>query len=99
MLKDGRFAIFGGITNRQEHVASCDVLSLDGGVERWESLPPMRQARANFACQSIGGGVIVAGGRGSITAEVYEEALGRWRRLPCVLPYDYQIYEMASAVL
>jgi hypothetical protein len=37
----------------------------------------MHEERHAFACAAIGGCVIVAGGDGLITAEVYEEALGR----------------------
>jgi hypothetical protein len=64
------------------------VLTIDEDGERWDLMPPMHDSRYSFACSAIGGCVIVAGGSGSITAEVYEEALGRWRRLPCNLPHD-----------
>jgi hypothetical protein len=67
------------------------VLSLDRDGERWEPLPQMHDARHGPACAAIGGCVIVAGGDGLVTAEVYEEALGRWRRLPCDLPYDTEL--------
>jgi hypothetical protein len=70
---------------------------MDANGERWEPLPPMHEARMDFACAAIGGCVIVAGGVGSITAEGYEEALGRWRRLPCNLPHDSQLFFMGSA--
>jgi hypothetical protein len=100
VLSDGRFAVFGGGTGTygSTRTQSCEVLSLDGDIERWDPLPPMDEARIGFACASIGGCVIVAGGLGSITAEVYEEALGRWRRLPCDIPCDAdQLYGMGSA--
>jgi hypothetical protein len=94
VLSDGRFAVFGGMTNTYTSTASCEVLTLDGD-ERWEPLlPPMHQARHGFACTAVGGCVIVAGGKIAISddglqsVEVYEEALGRWRRLPCSLPHD-----------
>jgi hypothetical protein len=88
VLSDGRFAVFGGCTgNSFTPTASCEMLTLEAGVERWDPLPPMHESRRRFACAAIGGCVIVAGGNGSITAEVYEEALGRWRRLPCSLPH------------
>ena len=86
VLSDGRFAVFGGSNHNFARMASCQALTLDGDVERWETLPPMHEARKAFACASIGGCVIVAGGDRSLTVEVYEEALGRWRRLPCNLP-------------
>ena len=87
VLSDGRFAVFGGSDHGYAPMTSCQVLTLNGDVERWDTLPPMHEARKAFACASIGGCVIVAGGDRSLTAEVYEEALGRWRRLPCNLPH------------
>ena len=58
---------------------SCEVLILDGDHARWESLPHMHRARTGFACASVGGCVIVAGGVRSCSGftgpvEVYEEA-------------------------
>jgi hypothetical protein len=74
VLSDSRFAVFGGSDNNDR---SCEVLTLHGDDERWEPLAPMREARWGFACAAIGGCVIVAGGVGLVTAEVYDEALGR----------------------
>jgi hypothetical protein len=90
VLSDGRFAVFGGRDEFGTSVTSCEVLTMDGDGERWETLRPMREARAGFACAAIGGCIIVAGGGDSVslTVEVYEETLGRWRRLPCNLPDD-----------
>ena len=51
-------------------------------------LSPMHEPRRAFACAAVGECVIVAGGVGSKTAEVYEEGLGRWRQLPCSLPHE-----------
>jgi hypothetical protein len=99
VLSDGRFAVFGGSDNSFAPMASCEVLTLDGDIERWDPLPPMHEARRFFACAAIGGCVIAAGGYGSITAEVYEEALGRWRRPPCNLPHDGQLFSMGSALM
>jgi hypothetical protein len=83
VLSDGRFATFGGKDNNQVVLASCEALTLDGD-ERWEPLPPMREARSGFTYAAVGGCVIIAGGStGSTTVDVYEEGLGRWRRLPC----------------
>ena len=106
MLNDGRFAVFGGIG--VSHVDgsivtldSCEALVLDNGAERWEPLPPMLEARCNFACAAVGRCVIVAGGQTDDTrlssAEVYEEAAGVWRRLPCTLPRALSC--MGSALL
>jgi hypothetical protein len=103
VLSDGRFAVFGGGDNKHALTASCEVLTLDGDIERWDPLPPMHEARRYVACAAIGGCVLVAGGEDSITAEVYEEALGRsWRRLPCSLPHDGELFEywgMGSALM
>ena len=96
VLSDGRFAVFGTGTGG---VTLCEVLTLDGAGERWERLPQMRDVRHGLACAAIGGCIIVAGGDGFITAEVYEEALGRWRRLPCNLPHDGGLRRMGSALL
>jgi len=46
----------------------------------------MNEPRWGFACAAIGGCVIVAGGVGLTSAEVYEDGLGRWRRLRSVFP-------------
>jgi hypothetical protein len=100
VLSDGRFAVFGGGVNYMfAPTASCEVLTLDGDIERWDPLPQMHEARRSFACAAIGGCVIVAGGSESITAEVYEEALGRWRWLPCNLPHDGQLYSTGSTLM
>jgi len=54
--------------------------------EYWHSLPPMHHARGFFACAAVAGCIIVAGGHGTPSAEVYDEALDRWIRLPCEFP-------------
>ena len=102
VLGDGRFAVFGGITDRHtnSHTTACEVLtSVNGDDERWEPLRPMHDARFNFACAAVGGCVIVAGGESSGSVEVYEEALRQWRQLPCNLPYDANIYGVGSALM
>jgi hypothetical protein len=98
VLSDGRFAVFGGIEINHVAVASCEVLTLDG-AERWEPLPPMREVRQGHTCAAVGGCVIVAGGRSTAVVEVYEEALKRWRRLPCNLPHEGGLYCAGSALL
>jgi hypothetical protein len=99
MLSDGRFAVFGGWDASDTTISSCEALTLDADGARWSPLPPMHEPRWEFACAAIGGCVIVAGGLGSTTAEVYEEGLGRWRRLPCSLPQDSQLRWMGSALI
>ena len=93
MLSDGRFEVFGGLGSIS--MSSCEVLTLDGD-EQWEPLLPMHEARHGFACAAVGGCVIIAGGISTgnsghdaalQSVDVYEEALGRWRRLPCSLPH------------
>jgi hypothetical protein len=82
VLSDGRFAVFGGMTefDISTSTATCEVLSLDGD-KQWAPLPPMHEARDGFASAAVGGCVIVAGGNDGGTIEVYEETLMRWRRL------------------
>jgi hypothetical protein len=101
VLSDGRFAVFGGACNLNSGTVegTFDALSLDSHDARWEQLPPMLQARHGFACEAIGGCVLVAGGTISQTVAVYEEALGRWRTLPGKLPYDNEVYWMSSALM
>jgi hypothetical protein len=99
VLSDGRFAVFGGMDINDVTTASCEVLTLDGD-ERWEPLPSMREVRCGLTCAAVGGCVIVAGGHGSTSAvEVYEEALGRWRRLPCNLPHGGELLWAGSALM
>jgi hypothetical protein len=101
VLSDGRFAAFGGWGNNTSNTPtrSCDVLTLDADGDRWEPLPKMHDARMGFACAAIGGYVVVAGGLGRVTAKVYEEALGRWRRLPCNLPHNTGLCGIVSALM
>ena len=101
VLSDGRFAVFGGEDVNGVNTSSCEVLTLDGDDERWEPLPPMREPRDGcVTCAAVGGCVIVAGGWDSTAAvEVYEEAVGRWRRLPCNLPHGGSLYFARSAMV
>jgi hypothetical protein len=99
VLSDGRFAVFGGWDDSGTTISSCEALILDADGARWSPLAPMHEPRRGFACAAIGGCVIVVGGSGSTTAEVYEEGLGRWRRLPCSLPHDSQLHMMGSAMM
>jgi hypothetical protein len=99
VLSDGRVAVIGGNDGNGFVYASSEALSLDAGEERWDPLPAMHEARCGFACAEIGGCVIVAGGNSSTIAEVYEQGLGRWYRLPCSIPFDGQICGMGSALM
>jgi len=85
VLSDGRFAVIGGSNSG---IASlCEPLSSDDdGV--WEPLPPMHDSRWLFTCAAVARCIIVAGGASQRqSTEVYDEALGRWLRLPCDLPH------------
>mmetsp|Transcript_35710 Transcript_35710/g.57423 ORF Transcript_35710/g.57423 Transcript_35710/m.57423 type:complete len:96 (+) Transcript_35710:2-289(+) len=84
-MSDGRFAVLGGTGYTGRELSSCEALTLGDG-EHWQDLPPMHCRRSNFACVAVAGCIIVAGGLQSPTAEVYDEALNRWLRLPCNLP-------------
>jgi hypothetical protein len=99
VLSDGRFAVFVGADDNGTTTSSCEVLTFNVDGARWSPLPPMHKPRCGFACVAIGGCVIVAGGVGSTTAEVYEEGLGRWRRLPCSLSDGSQICWMGSTLM
>jgi hypothetical protein len=99
VMSDGCFAVFGGWNTVHGKLSSCETLSMVGTDARWDPLPSMHQARyGKSACAAIAGCVIVAGGDVSATVEVYEEGLGRWRRLPCNLPDSASTSWMGSAV-
>jgi hypothetical protein len=98
VLSDGRFAVLGGMKFSGEALSSCEVLAVGHG-EHWEHLPPMHDARTSFACAAVAGCVIVVGGCGLKSAEVFDEVLDRWLRLPCDLPIDGQLYAIGSTLL
>jgi hypothetical protein len=86
VMSDGRFAVLGGKGDtNDELLSSCEALTL-GDSPHWELLPPMHDARTVFACAAMAGCIFVAGGRNRQSAEVYDEVLGRWLRLPSDLP-------------
>jgi hypothetical protein len=78
--------------------SSCEALVVDGDAHG-EALPPMHDAREDFACGAIDRCVFAAGGVGLKSAELYDAELNRWLRLPCDLPYEYGLSSMGSAVL
>jgi hypothetical protein len=93
MMSDGRFAVLGGAIT-----SSCEALAIGGDDdEHWEPLQHMHDARRYFACAAVAGCVIVAGGQGRNSAEVFDEVRGRWLRLPRGLPHN--LGEMGSALL
>ena len=102
VMNDGRFAVIGGqpVGFREvDPMSSCGALQVDGDAHL-APLPPMHDARSYFACGAVAGCVIVAGGAGLKSAEVYDEDLKRWLRLPCDLPSASSILAfMGSAVL
>jgi hypothetical protein len=98
VMSDSRFAVLGGWSNGVP-TSSCEALVVDDGDAHWETLPPMHDARDGFACGAVAGCVIVAGGPGRKSAELYDEELDRWLRLPCDLPYESELFAMGSAVL
>ena len=68
--------------------------------EYWHSLPPMHHARCYFVCAAVARCIIVTGGHGTPSAEVYDEALNRWIQLPCAVPDNIALLqEMGSALL
>jgi hypothetical protein len=96
VLSDGRFAVIGGLTNSGV-TSSCEALSL-GDDGDWDTLPPMHYSRRAFVCVAVAGCIIVAGGaQHGRSAEVFDEALGRWLRLPCALPHAGGLFFMGNA--
>jgi len=98
VMSDGRFAVLGGWSN-DVITSSCEALRVDGD-EHWHPLPPMHHARYYFACAAVARCIVVAGGHGTTSGEVYDEALNRWIRLPCELPGgNTYLSAMGSALL
>jgi hypothetical protein len=98
MLSDGRFAVLGG-RSAGACTSSSEALTLDDDGH-WSPLPPMHDTRTDFACAAVAGCIIVAGGYPQRkSAEVYDEVLGRWLRLPHDLPHDRGLHSMGSALL
>jgi hypothetical protein len=87
VMSDGRFAVLGGWSGGG-YTSSCEALTIDDDDEHWAPLLPMHDPRSSFACAAVAGCVIVAGGFGRRSAEVYNEVLGRWLRLPRDLPHN-----------
>ena len=97
VMSDGRFAVLGG-GGVGGPFSSCEALVM-GDAAHWVPLPPMHDSRGFFACTAVAGCVIVAGGTGRTSAEVYDESLDRWLRLPNDLPYENGLALMGSALL
>jgi hypothetical protein len=98
VMSDGRFAVLGGRSTGGV-ISSCEALMVDED-EYWHSLPPMHHARCYFACAAVARCIIVAGGHGTPSAEVYDEALNRWIQLPCEVPGNNTYFsDMGSALL
>jgi hypothetical protein len=71
-----------------------------GDDAQWEPLAPMHDSRIHFACAAVAGCVIVAGGLDLKSAEVYDEVLYRWFRLPRDLPHvSDELAWLGSALL
>jgi hypothetical protein len=98
VMSDGRFAVLGGYNSMGSSVSSSEALVM-GDAAQWEPLSPMHDSRGYFACAAVAGCVIVAGGMGRKSAEVYDESRNRWLRLPHGLPYEYRLHLMGSALL
>jgi len=98
VLSDGRLAVLGGSNSNDEPLNSCETLAVGVG-ELWQPMSSMHDARLRFACAAVAGGVIVAGGSGLKSAEIFDEVLNRWLRLPCDLPVEMELYSMGSALL
>jgi hypothetical protein len=98
VMSDGRFAVLGGWGGANVgSMSSCEALTFDDSTH-WEPLPSMHDARMDFACATMAGCIFVAGGQDRQSAEVYDEVLGRWLRLPRDLPHVSRI-GMSGALL
>jgi hypothetical protein len=98
---NGRFAVLGGRSVGillGEITSSCEVLVTSDDDEPWEPLSPMHDYRYHFACEAVAGCFIVAGGNHLKSAEVYDEVLGRWLRLPRDMPSVEWLSYMGSAL-
>jgi hypothetical protein len=95
-MSDGRFAVLGGDTNGVE-TSSCEALAIGDDDKHWVPLLPMHDPRYGFACVAVAGCIIVAGGVGRSSAEVYDELRSRWLRLPRGLPHN--LGAMGNALL
>jgi hypothetical protein len=100
-MSDGRFAVIGGININGASMSSCEALVVSDANDgaHWVPLQPMHEPRSFFACAAVEGSVIVARGRDCKSAEVYDEELDRWLRLPCDLPCDSFLVAAGSALL
>jgi len=98
VLSDGRFIVLGGMISSGHILSSCEALAVGDG-EHWEHLPPMHDARIYFTCAAVAGCVIVVGGYGLKSVEVFDEVLDRWLRLPCDLPTDVLLNGIGCTLL
>jgi hypothetical protein len=79
------------------NASSCEALMVDDDEH---SLPPMHHTQSFFACAAVARCIIVAGEDGTLSAEVYNEALNRRIRLPRRLPGgNTYLAAMGSALL
>jgi hypothetical protein len=96
VMSDGRLAVLGGGMSNGESTSSCEALVV-GDDAHWGPLAPMHASRVHFTSAAVAGCVIVAGGWRRKSAEVYDEVLDRWFRLPRDLPHG--LAWMGSALL
>ena len=86
VLPSGRFAVLGGGSADQDGEDRSDGEVYDPVRRVWEPLPAeMAVSRYGSFAAPVPGGLIVAGGNNDDaidSAELYEEASGRWFRLP-----------------
>jgi len=98
VLSDGRFAVLGGANDNYQPLSSCEALAVGDG-EHWKLMAPMHDSRVNFAGAAMAGCIVVAGGQGLKSAEVFDEVLDRWLRLPYDIPLDGGLCFMGSTLL
>lgn len=90
-LADGRILVCGGLTGTSEAPYAELVDEASGQVQRSGT---MVEPRMRHAATLLGGSwrVLVTGGLGRNSAEIWDAATGRWRRLAARMSHDRQFH-------
>jgi hypothetical protein len=97
VLSDGRFAVLGGIS-KSTFVSSFEALTF-GADDHWTYILSTHDVCVRLACAAVAECTIVAGGQLRTLAEVYDEVLDQWLRLPCAMPHNGGLRFMGSALM
>jgi len=95
---EGALFVLGGMRGREGHLATVE--RYDPKRDLWEPRTPLGLARSRFACATVSGSIVVAGGYlgdgDTDTVEVYDPGKDAWRPGP---PLPLKIHGLAAAVL